>query len=217
DAEFQKKCLGKMKDVSVNDGRTVLFVSHNMGAITGLCNELIVMQNGLLAYRGEIQQGINYYLQNNLDLIKISPEYINHSPRESDILSIQVHNKFGDITSYFNFHDEVKIQIQLQSLPIHENALISIRIKDQKDRNIFTTERNINTKSGGIKKFTVQIPGSILVPNTYFPLVALHIPNTEIISYLENSVSFVIEETGTDFFHYKGYDYGCVSINCKWE
>jgi len=50
DAEFQKKCLGKMKDVSVNDGRTVLFVSHNMTAIQGLCNQALVLNNGMVSF-----------------------------------------------------------------------------------------------------------------------------------------------------------------------
>jgi lipopolysaccharide transport system ATP-binding protein len=53
DAEFQKKCLGRMKDVSVNDGRTVLFVSHNMGAIRGLCNTAILLENGTIKASGK--------------------------------------------------------------------------------------------------------------------------------------------------------------------
>ena len=52
DAEFQKKCLGRMKDVSVNDGRTVLFVSHNMAAVKQLCNKGVVMRHGSVAFQG---------------------------------------------------------------------------------------------------------------------------------------------------------------------
>ncbi len=63
DAEFQKKALGKMKDVSGKDGRTVLFVSHNMGAIGNLCNIIIVMNSGKLAFTGEAQSGLNFYLK----------------------------------------------------------------------------------------------------------------------------------------------------------
>lgn len=61
DAEFQKKCLGKMKDVSVNDGRTVLFVSHNMAAVKQLCTQGIVMQNGTISYLGEALDSILFY------------------------------------------------------------------------------------------------------------------------------------------------------------
>jgi lipopolysaccharide transport system ATP-binding protein len=62
DAEFQKKCLGRMKDVSVNDGRTVLFVSHNMGAIESLCHSCLLVQNGSLGYHGLTRNAIAHYL-----------------------------------------------------------------------------------------------------------------------------------------------------------
>ncbi len=61
DAEFQKKCLGKMEDVSKNEGRTVIFVSHNMGALQNLCNKGIVLKSGLLEFSGPLQQSIIYY------------------------------------------------------------------------------------------------------------------------------------------------------------
>lgn len=61
DAEFQKKCLGRMKDVSVNDGRTVLFVSHNMVAVKQLCNTGLFLKNGKLDYSGTVSSTIDYY------------------------------------------------------------------------------------------------------------------------------------------------------------
>ncbi len=64
DAEFQKKCLGKMQDVS-GEGRTVLFVSHNMGAIQSLCDKTIVLQRGEVVYDGDVNGGISYYLTTN--------------------------------------------------------------------------------------------------------------------------------------------------------
>ena len=63
DAEFQKKCLGKMNDVSKGEGRTVLFVSHNMSAVKSLCNKGVLLENGLLTYRGHSDECINNYLK----------------------------------------------------------------------------------------------------------------------------------------------------------
>jgi lipopolysaccharide transport system ATP-binding protein len=60
DADFQKKCMGKMRDVS-RGGRTVLFVSHNVPALSSLCNRAVVLDRGRLAYDGEIQEGIAFY------------------------------------------------------------------------------------------------------------------------------------------------------------
>lgn len=61
DAEFQKKCLGRMKDVSVNDGRTVLFVSHNMAAVKQLCTQGIMLKNGALDFSGTALNTIEHY------------------------------------------------------------------------------------------------------------------------------------------------------------
>lgn len=61
DAEFQKKCLGKMGDISKGEGRTVLFVSHNMDAVTSLCKSGIVLSNGNMAYAGDAKSSINFY------------------------------------------------------------------------------------------------------------------------------------------------------------
>jgi lipopolysaccharide transport system ATP-binding protein len=65
DAEFQKKCLGKMNDVAKGEGRTVLFVSHNMAAVRELCNKGIVLQNGSSIFDGDIHEAINVYLNTN--------------------------------------------------------------------------------------------------------------------------------------------------------
>lgn len=65
DAEFQKKCLGKMGDISKGEGRTVLFVSHNMGAVKSLCNKGIVLENGLVKHIGDTNSSVSKYLGGN--------------------------------------------------------------------------------------------------------------------------------------------------------
>ena len=67
DAEFQKKAIGKMKDVSHNDGRTVLFVSHNMDSVRNLCKSGIVLKNGLIDFLGTASDAIDFYLMNNIE------------------------------------------------------------------------------------------------------------------------------------------------------
>jgi len=67
DAEFQKKAIGKMQDVNRNEGRTVLFVSHNMAAVSTLCNSGIHLNNGLIEGIGSIENIINQYINNDQD------------------------------------------------------------------------------------------------------------------------------------------------------
>lgn len=66
DAEFQKKAIGKMKDVSSQGGRTVLFVSHNMNAVRGLCKNGVVLKNGMVDYVGNAEDSVSYYLDTNI-------------------------------------------------------------------------------------------------------------------------------------------------------
>jgi len=65
DAEFQKKCLGKMGDISKGEGRTVLFVSHNMAAVQNLCSKGILLENGMVSAQGEIGFVVNKYCETN--------------------------------------------------------------------------------------------------------------------------------------------------------
>ena len=62
DAEFQKKAIGKMQDISNTSGRTVLFVSHNMAAVKSLCDRVIVIKDGNTVFNGSTFEGINFYL-----------------------------------------------------------------------------------------------------------------------------------------------------------
>ena len=78
DTQFQKKCLGKMQDVSQREGRTVLFVSHNMAAISTLTQRVILLKNGEVEYSGTPQEGINLYLSAGA-----SPESIYTAPPSS--------------------------------------------------------------------------------------------------------------------------------------
>ena len=85
DAEFQKKAIGKMKDVSQGQGRTVLFVSHNMESVKNLCNNGILLKNGMIDYKGEINDVVSRYLMMNSDALKFKNTFI------------------PDLTNYFNF------------------------------------------------------------------------------------------------------------------
>ena len=72
DAEFQKKCLGKMKDVSEGQGRTVIFVSHNMVAVENLCSKAIYLENGLVHFSGDLPECMKAYHRSNIVNFDIS-------------------------------------------------------------------------------------------------------------------------------------------------
>ncbi len=86
DAEFQKKAIGKMKDISSGDGRTVLFVSHDMAAIRGLCTRLMVLENGESVFEGSVDDGLSHYL------VQKKPNVANLKFGEHTINSIDIEN-----------------------------------------------------------------------------------------------------------------------------
>ena len=217
DAEFQKKCLGRMKDVSVNDGRTVLFVSHNMGAISSLCTGTMVLANGAVVFNGKTKQGIDFYV-NSTDNSN-NTCYVNNYPKATDILEIKIVNEQNESSGSFTIAEEIKLLIKIQVEDKYKRACLGFRIKDQTERNVFTSEIELQTivDSPGIYQIQTIIPANTLVPNRYLPLVAMHIPNVEFLSLIEEKLVFEIEETGSDFSQYAGTDYGCVFVNCKWD
>jgi len=117
DQEFQKKCLGKMEEVSKHEGRTVLFVSHNLGSVSSLCNSGVLLESGKLSVKGEIQKVIAKYIKETVsnrvlfkgkylieaaawqDASKIYVEVIYNIERkiEEPCLGIKVYSELGEI------------------------------------------------------------------------------------------------------------------------
>ena len=114
DAQFQKKCLGKMQDVS-KGGRTVLFVSHNMAAVKGLCTRAILMQSGQLMMDGQIDGVIAEYLRAGNSTGKVS---WTEKPPQADglkLLSACVRNSPGGGEGHVACEDPFEIAVRFTS------------------------------------------------------------------------------------------------------
>ncbi len=110
DAEFQKKCLGKMQDVATGEGRTILFVSHNMGAVADLCSRAIQLENGALLRMGNPRDIISAYMtvsqkEGRIDLRDWDLERRGHGPMR--ITYLQIEDEFGRIKSRFAYGDTI--------------------------------------------------------------------------------------------------------------
>jgi lipopolysaccharide transport system ATP-binding protein len=119
DAEFQKKCLGKMQDVSKGEGRTVLFVSHNIGAIKNLCTHGILLVNGNLTFSGAINQAIESYsttMAAQRAFGKIGSEVKRNKYHKDfmDISSIDVFNSNNFTVEEFSLNEEIIIKITFE-------------------------------------------------------------------------------------------------------
>ncbi len=117
DAEFQKKCLGKMKDVSINEGRTVLFVSHNMGAVQNLCTSGIVLQNGKVLFSGGIDESVNEYISNHLQQ-ETKKDFTGTNGvgnENSKLIKAQVSNAVTSSFENFNTQDGFVLELEIDN------------------------------------------------------------------------------------------------------
>lgn len=115
DAEFQKKAIGKMQDVSRNDGRTVLFVSHNMGSIRKLCAKGIVLKNGSISYCGNTKSAIGFYLeQNNYSNLGFEKRIEPNPNRDFQLIYACLKNENGQLQSSFECDEDIIISLTIR-------------------------------------------------------------------------------------------------------
>jgi lipopolysaccharide transport system ATP-binding protein len=218
DAEFQKKAIGKMQDISKGQGRTVLFVSHNMAAIKQLCTKTIMLENGTVVFEGNTNGGIDYYLQSNQYEGYVG-HYVNEAVETSGFVSLSLVDKGKVVRTEFGFDEVVAIKIKVQIAEQHLNTHLTFRLVDRKERVIFSSEIKLSERinKAGVHQFEIKLPERFLVPNQFNITFSLHIPNVEFIDYREDCLSFEILETGSDYHIYGKIDYGCVFANCDWQ
>lgn len=137
DAEFQKKAIGKMQDVSKGEGRTVLFVSHNMAAVQMLCTKGIIIQNGQISFNGNSKDAVKNYLSEKREYSEIE---INSSVKISNknfyIDSIKIN---GDINSVVRIEDDYDILIEVEGhVDIPLNISFEAFLFDQNELKIAT-------------------------------------------------------------------------------
>lgn len=216
DAEFQKKCLGKLGDVSKGEGRTVLFVSHNMGAIKNLCNNVIILNNGSIYLNDNLNNGIKAYMQ--IQTTTKTTHYLNNSV-DKKFREIKIEGSNGHVKSNFSFEETINLFIKFEIEKKYLHANVGLKILDNLDRCIFTSEKKVNeiSKNAGELSTLVTIPSKLLTPGEYKVSFAIHIPNVELIESIADIIYFEIIETGTNFYQYSGADYGCIFVNCQWR
>lgn len=142
DAEFQKKCLGKMGDISKGEGRTILFVSHNMAAVSTLCNAGIVMEQGTIIYDGKIKNAMDTYIASGTTS---SSHYISEEETDTDICEIKVLNSQQEIANSFYFNEPIQVRMLLKVKEAdREDAEIALRVTDQRERIVFSTVKQVS-------------------------------------------------------------------------
>jgi lipopolysaccharide transport system ATP-binding protein len=227
DAEFQKKCLGKMKDVSVNDGRTVLFVSHQMEAISRLCDKVIVFQKGTVAYEGNTSTGISYYYGKgtNRAMLKweLSKRPGNEIVKLNEVSICDEDHICKDIIDIrFSFFINIEYEVLIDGAKFTHGLNLynseGIHIFSSHD---LSTAQNIEYLKAGHYKATVKIPGNLLAEGDFNVSVAIMRYNPfEIYLHEKDVLSFSVIDNmlgGSSRGNYGGVFPGIVRPLLDWK
>jgi lipopolysaccharide transport system ATP-binding protein len=173
DAEFQKKCLGKMSDISKGQGRTVLFVSHNMAAVNSLCSKGIVLEKGMTSFIGGVEGAVEYYLKaSNDNAQKIWPE--NKSPNTDflRLLEVKVLNTNNIVSLNHLISNDIKIEFTYEIIKegelfthgfnLYNNHNIHILSSHDKD-----SDTLMKPLINGVYKRSIIIPNNLLAEGGY--------------------------------------------------
>ena len=197
DAEFQKKAIGKMQDISSQGGRTVLFVSHDMGAIQSLCSRLLVLGIGKIDYYGEVKKGIDSYL-NCYNILFDSNGFVDlEKPKNTTcfVKSMSLLNKDSQITNSIFMGDLLTLSFDVECKSRIEDFEISVFISlsnGEKISAIKSTEQlNSKLKSSTNFNLKIKINNMNLMPNDYFLTIAYALDGVNIIRY-EDCVGFKV-------------------------
>jgi lipopolysaccharide transport system ATP-binding protein len=176
DVEFQKKAIGKMKDVSNNEGRTVLFVSHNIGAIQQLCNKGILLKNGkLIAENNNVSKLIKDYLSNSISESQSSTEWVNVSnqyeneyliPKELFFTDGKKNRALGILTE----EEDLYINIVLNIKKLDVAFTLGYSLYDSEERLIYWSYHTDLTSGQlrlGVNQLISPIPKNVLNEGVY--------------------------------------------------
>lgn len=216
DAEFQKKCLGKMGDVSKGEGRTVLFVSHNLDAVKKLCNKGMLLQNGQLIHSGGIDSTLNSYLLNYTSEQKVSTfSYEIDENKEAQILKVALKDKEGnDVLDYFS-NQEIFVHVTLKNNYLNQGVRLNFSILDKFENVIFINRKDLDFT--GIKNWVVHLPGDTLIANQYKIGFALDIPKVKVLDLPLEKINLSIVNINQEEFKSGDVDNGIFKIPIEWN
>jgi lipopolysaccharide transport system ATP-binding protein len=223
DAEFQAKCLGKMGDVSKGEGRTVLFVSHNMAAVQDLCGNIILLDNGIIKKIGNKAKTIEYYL--NKTYLNLNNQYLYDGGKligdqnvkllgirivdvnMNKLDAIYVTTKIGFLITYEIITDLYKPDLSFLLSNSEETSIL---------HSVFKTE---NYKIG-IHEYVVWLPGNFLNNLEYKFLLGITTSNP-ILIHLQYAIKFqVLEDLKSPTRinnDYNGKYHGLIRPSLNWE
>ncbi|MEO6721256.1 MAG: polysaccharide ABC transporter ATP-binding protein [Ferruginibacter sp.] len=198
DVEFQKKALGKMKDVSKEEGRTVLFVSHNMTAIKNLCPRTIYLKNGQISSMGDTEQVMNQYLSHNTNsslLQRYNDEGTAPGNEKVKLKRIEVVPQFIGNSELITLATPIDIEFDFWNNVTDKEINLSIVLNTIGDECVFNVGTEAKFLSKGVHKGVCHIPGNLLNDGLYKISMMVVGERSSSLYYFEDIVNFEVNES----------------------
>lgn len=197
DADFQNKALGKMKDVSTKEGRTVLFVSHNMSAVRNLCTRAVFLANGQVKGEGAPETVINNYLLENTsyDLEQYFPDPTiapgnEHVKVRALRIVPQVTDRDEALTVKTPIHIEFEFYLNTADTPIN----LSLHLCTLADDVVFNAISKVKTVGKGLYKGVLEIPGDFLNDGGYYMDMLVVQNSSRVLYKYMKAATFMVED-----------------------
>ncbi len=222
DQAFQKKSLKKMDSV-VKQGRTVLFVSHNMGAVKSLCTRVVYLEHGQIKYLGDVDEVIESYLS-SMDAeesakLSLKPD----SSLAMQVLSVAVLDSSGRSSGSIPHDKAFDVQVQVAVRKSLFQAMIMMDIEDSNLDIISSTtdfmldESRLLSRDLGIYTYRIHIPAPLLVPGSYRLTFILRPLRGKLVERLEHVCPFEIYDNGSLMARVGKKWRGKVAVPIPWE
>lgn len=202
DAEFQKKSIGKMQDVA-GQGRTVIFVSHNMSSIRNLCQKVIVLDKGKVVFNGDVDSGIDYYLKSNSGEenygVQNPVEFDVDKNKKAHLLELSLTNSENNYSLSFEKGQEIKVNTKFvinEKLP---QGFVNIVLLDSIGNKLFFStdhdSRPNQIDNIGQYKYTTILPTKDLLPGEYYLNIGINDYELGRVDKYDNIFKFEIIDT----------------------
>ncbi len=225
DAGFRQKCLGKMQNVNRSEGRTVLFVSHDMANIDAICNRGIVLESGKVAFDGPTSEAVNHHVRSRaLDaVVNDLEDRTRQGNGGARIRSIRFEDDEGNLRTHFRMGEPVNIIARADFFEAIENPTLAINILT--DRGTLATacvSSHYDFRMGvvkGLVEYRMRIDSLPLYPRTYIvePWVA-DTSGTSNLDWVRDAASFVVT-LGPDFMRgpVVNSNHGISFVRSEWD
>jgi lipopolysaccharide transport system ATP-binding protein len=226
DAEFQKKCLGKMRDVT-RQGRTVMFVSHNMAAIKSLCSHAVLLEQGRIARAGQTDQVVDRYLHADSTMTHtgvIPDDAPRRGTGEAKIRSVTLTDATGKNISQLYLGQPFRVRIEFEVLQEVPEALIELGITASDGARVTNSfsidggQPHLHLTPG---RHTAEIEMNVvLMPRAYTFAVGIHRKSGTSMDFLDRTLDFTalsVAQSGADHHPFPSHVRGYIRPEARWH